>query len=141
MNDLMGSLKAIDFTKEFNARTAHLAPGTPIPVMMQVDMANRSFTFKLKTPPTSWLLMKAAGVDKGDPALYTLFTVLNRNVSRLRTATCIQSSNHASERSEPRAAGRYANQHNWVQGDWPSQLEAYIRDCKDKEDGRSSEAY
>lgn len=50
---------------EFNARTAHMVPGTPTPVSMVVDTANRSFTFTMKSPPTSWLLMQAAGVNKG----------------------------------------------------------------------------
>jgi large subunit ribosomal protein L11 len=31
-------------------------------------MSNRSFTFTIKSPPTSWLLMQAAGVAKGSGA-------------------------------------------------------------------------
>lgn len=57
-------VKAIDFCKEFNARTASYQPGTPIPVLLTVK-PDRSFTFEMKSPPTSWLLMKAAGVKQG----------------------------------------------------------------------------
>lgn len=57
-------VKAIDFCKEFNARTAHYQPGTPVPVLLTVK-PDRSFTFEMKSPPTSWLIMKAAGVSKG----------------------------------------------------------------------------
>ncbi|KAF2218204.1 50S ribosomal protein L11, partial [Elsinoe ampelina] len=47
--------------KEFNARTAHYIPGTPIPALVTVR-PDRSFTFQIRTPPTSTLLMSAAGV-------------------------------------------------------------------------------
>lgn len=57
-------VKAIDFCKEFNARTAHYQPGTPIPVLLTVK-TDRSFTFEMKSPPTSWLLLKAAGAKQG----------------------------------------------------------------------------
>lgn len=57
-------VKAIDFCKEFNARTAIYNQGVPIPVIIQVK-PDRTFTFEMKSPPTSWLLMKAAGVEKG----------------------------------------------------------------------------
>lgn len=57
-------VKAIDFCKEFNARTAHLAPGVPIPCVLAVK-PDRTFTFEMKSPPTSWLLMQAAQVTKG----------------------------------------------------------------------------
>lgn len=57
-------VKAIDFCKEFNARSAHYQPGTPIPVLLTVK-PDRTFTFEMKSPPTSWLIMKAANVKKG----------------------------------------------------------------------------
>ncbi|EGW30811.1 Mitochondrial/chloroplast ribosomal protein L11 [Spathaspora passalidarum NRRL Y-27907] len=57
-------VKAIDFCKEFNARTAHYIPDTPIPVVLRVK-PDRTFTFEMKSPPTSWLLFKAAGISKG----------------------------------------------------------------------------
>ncbi|TGZ83353.1 50S ribosomal protein L11 [Ascodesmis nigricans] len=54
-------VKSMDFCKEFNARTAHMVPGTPIPARITVR-PDRTFTFELRTPATSWMLMQAAGV-------------------------------------------------------------------------------
>ncbi|CAI5757438.1 unnamed protein product [Candida verbasci] len=64
-------VKAIDFCKEFNARTAHYIQGTPIPVIIKVK-PDRTFTFDMKTPSTSWLIMKAAGIEKGGNGTITL---------------------------------------------------------------------
>ncbi|GAA6006782.1 hypothetical protein JCM10207_009094 [Rhodosporidiobolus poonsookiae] len=57
-------VKSIDFVKDFNARTAHLVPGTPTPVSITIQ-ADRTFTFVTKTPPTMWLIKQAAGIEKG----------------------------------------------------------------------------
>jgi large subunit ribosomal protein L11 len=51
------------FIKEFNAKTAD-QKGFVIPVIITV-FSDKSFQMELKTPPTSILLMKAAGADKG----------------------------------------------------------------------------
>lgn len=51
------------FCKDYNARTAD-KPGFIIPVEITV-YDDKSFTFVLKTPPASVLLIKAAGVEKG----------------------------------------------------------------------------
>ncbi|KAK6122524.1 hypothetical protein DH2020_020399 [Rehmannia glutinosa] len=51
------------FCKDYNARTADKA-GYVVPVEITV-YDDRSFTFILKTPPASVLLLKAAGVEKG----------------------------------------------------------------------------
>ncbi|KAI5571977.1 hypothetical protein BDE02_11G131400 [Populus trichocarpa] len=57
------------FCKDYNARTADKA-GYVIPVEITV-YDDKSFTFVLKTPPASVLLLKAAGVEKGskDPKM------------------------------------------------------------------------
>ncbi|KAF7869721.1 hypothetical protein EAF04_004505 [Stromatinia cepivora] len=55
-------VKSIDFCKEFNARTSHMNPGTPIPARVTVR-PDRSFHFDIRTPSTSWLLLSAAGVE------------------------------------------------------------------------------
>src|SRR4051812_11330687 len=47
--------------QEFNARTSHYNPGTPIPARITVR-PDRSFHFSLRTPPTATLLLSAAGV-------------------------------------------------------------------------------
>ncbi|XP_010676935.2 50S ribosomal protein L11, chloroplastic [Beta vulgaris subsp. vulgaris] len=51
------------FCKDYNARTAD-KPGFVIPVEITV-YDDKSFTFVLKTPPASVLLLKAAGAEKG----------------------------------------------------------------------------
>jgi large subunit ribosomal protein L11 len=53
----------MEFCKAFNAATQG-QPGMIIPVIVTV-YADRSFTFINKTPPTSVLLKKAAGLEKG----------------------------------------------------------------------------
>lgn len=57
-------VKAIDFCKEFNAKTASFEAGVPIPALVTVR-PDRSFTFELKSPPTGYLLLKAANIPKG----------------------------------------------------------------------------
>ncbi|PZC52693.1 MULTISPECIES: 50S ribosomal protein L11 [unclassified Mesotoga] len=51
------------FCKQFNAETSDKA-GMVLPVVISV-YADRSFSFILKTPPASFLLLKAAGIQKG----------------------------------------------------------------------------
>jgi len=53
----------MDFCKAFNAATQEKA-GLVIPVVIEV-YADRSFTFKMKSPPAAILLKKAAGIAKG----------------------------------------------------------------------------
>jgi large subunit ribosomal protein L11 len=53
----------MDFCKDYNART-EAQRGTIVPVEITV-FEDRSFTFILKTPPTSTLLRQAAGLEKG----------------------------------------------------------------------------
>jgi large subunit ribosomal protein L11 len=60
-------LNIMEFCKAFNAATADMEQGTPTPVTITV-YADRSFTFITKTPPVSYLLKKAAGIDKGSTA-------------------------------------------------------------------------
>lgn len=54
----------MEFCKAFNAKTQGMESGMPIPVVISV-YADRSFTFTTKTPPASFLLKKAAGIQKG----------------------------------------------------------------------------
>jgi len=60
-------LNIMEFCKAFNAQTQKLEPGMPIPVVITA-YADRSFTFITKTPPNSYFLMKAAGIEKGSQA-------------------------------------------------------------------------
>ncbi|GAA5864603.1 hypothetical protein JCM8547_005596 [Rhodosporidiobolus lusitaniae] len=57
-------VKSIDFVKDFNARTSHLTPGTPTPVLITIQ-PDRTFTFITRTPPTMHLIKAAAGIETG----------------------------------------------------------------------------
>lgn len=52
-----------EFCKQFNEATKDMT-GDVVPAEITI-YEDRSFTFKLKTPPASALLRKAAGVEKG----------------------------------------------------------------------------
>jgi large subunit ribosomal protein L11 len=52
----------MDFCKDYNART-EAQRGTIVPVEITI-YEDRSFSFILKTPPTSVLIKQAAGLDK-----------------------------------------------------------------------------
>ena len=56
----------MDFCKAYNERT-EAQRGTIVPVEITI-YEDRSFTFILKTPPTSTLIKQAAGLDKGSTA-------------------------------------------------------------------------
>jgi large subunit ribosomal protein L11 len=57
-------LNIMEFCKQFNAATQSLEPGMPIPVVITC-FSDRSFSFVAKTPPASYFLLKAAGIEKG----------------------------------------------------------------------------
>ncbi len=55
-------LNIMEFCKAFNAQTAQMEKGMPIPVVITAYQ-DRSFTFVMKTPPISYFLKKAAGLE------------------------------------------------------------------------------
>ncbi len=57
-------LNIMEFCKAFNAQTQGAEPGAPLPVVITV-YRDRSFSFKVKKPPVSYYLKRAAKVDKG----------------------------------------------------------------------------
>ena len=57
-------LNIMEFCKAFNARTAQMEKGSPIPVVITAYQ-DRSFTFEMKLPPVSFWLKKASGVTSG----------------------------------------------------------------------------
>jgi large subunit ribosomal protein L11 len=57
-------LNIMEFCKAFNAKTAQMEKGTPIPVVITA-FADRSFTFELKLPPVTYFLKQAAGIKSG----------------------------------------------------------------------------
>jgi large subunit ribosomal protein L11 len=56
-------VQTMEFCKQYNAATENQR-GTIIPVEITI-YEDRTFTFVLKTPPTTVLLREAAGVEKG----------------------------------------------------------------------------
>jgi large subunit ribosomal protein L11 len=60
-------INIMEFCKAFNAQSQDLEKGSPIPVEITYYQ-DKSFTFKMKTPPVSYFLKKAAGVPKGSQA-------------------------------------------------------------------------
>ena len=57
-------LNIMEFCKAFNAATQNMEQGMPVPVIITA-YADRSFSFITKTPPASYFLRKAAGLQKG----------------------------------------------------------------------------
>ena len=57
-------LNIMQFVKEFNATTQGMEPGMPVPVVITA-YGDRTFSFIMKTPPNTYFLKKAAGIDKG----------------------------------------------------------------------------
>lgn len=56
----------MDFCKEYNARTEDKR-GQIVPVEITI-FEDRTFSFALKTPPTSFLVRQAAGIEKASSA-------------------------------------------------------------------------
>lgn len=54
----------MEFCKAFNAATSKLEKGSPVPVIITVYQ-DKSFTFISKTPPASFLIKKAVGIESG----------------------------------------------------------------------------
>ena len=54
----------MEFCKAFNAATQEMEKGSPIPTVITV-YADRSFSFVTKTPTATFLLKKAARIQKG----------------------------------------------------------------------------
>lgn len=53
----------MDFCRQYNERTSD-QPGQVVPAEITI-FEDRTFSFILKTPPTSFLIREAAGVEKG----------------------------------------------------------------------------
>ena len=54
----------LGFCKEFNARTAEMPKGTPLPTVITVYQ-DKSFTFITKTPPATFFIKEAIGLKSG----------------------------------------------------------------------------
>jgi large subunit ribosomal protein L11 len=73
----------MEFCKSFNAQTQG-QDGMILPVVITI-YADRSFTFIMKTPPASILLLKAAGLEKGsgDPLKNKVGSVTRDQVRKI----------------------------------------------------------
>ena len=76
-------LNIMEFCKAFNAQTQSLEPGMPIPVVITA-FGDRSFSFVTKSPPNSYFLKKAAGIEKGAPATGKGSTVGRVTMAQIR---------------------------------------------------------
>ena len=63
-------LNIMEFCKAFNAQTQGIEPGLPLPVVITA-FADKSFTFIIKSPPSSILIKKAVKMDKGSARPHT----------------------------------------------------------------------
>lgn len=55
-----------DFCKQFNERTDSAGWIRDVPLNVRLHaMSDRTFTFDVRTPSTSWLIRKVVGLDKG----------------------------------------------------------------------------
>ena len=53
------------FCKDFNEKSGEIyEKETPLRVELRA-MSDRSYTFSIRSPPTAWLVKRAAGIDKG----------------------------------------------------------------------------
>jgi large subunit ribosomal protein L11 len=57
-------INIMEFCKAFNAQSQEMEKGSPIPVVITYYQ-DKSFTFQMKTPPVSFFLKKAAGLQSG----------------------------------------------------------------------------
>ena len=53
-----------DFCKQFNEKTKFHVKDVPLPVLLSA-FNNRTFQFAVKSPPTTWFIKRAAGIEKG----------------------------------------------------------------------------
>ena len=74
----------MEFCKAFNAATQDLEKGAPIPTKITV-YADRSSSFVTKTPPASYLLKKAARLQKGsqEPGKTSAGTIKRSQLSEI----------------------------------------------------------
>jgi len=76
-------LNIMEFCKAFNAQTQSMEPGTPIPVVITVYQ-DRTFSFITKTPPASYFLKKASGIQKGSSTVGTAAAVGKVTMAQLK---------------------------------------------------------
>jgi large subunit ribosomal protein L11 len=98
-----------DFCKKFNDATKDMV-GDVIPAEITV-YEDRSFDFKLKTPPASALLKKAAGVEKGsaDPLKSKVGKVTKADLRQIAEKKMVDLNAYDVEAAEKIIAGTARN--------------------------------
>ena len=76
----------MEFCKQFNAATADMEKGTPIPTKITV-FADKSFTFAMKSPPATYLIKKVLGLKSGskEPGKITAGTITRAQLEEVAT--------------------------------------------------------
>ena len=74
----------MEFCKAFNAAISDLEKNMPIPTVITV-YTDRSFSFVTKTPPATFLIKKAAKLDKGskEPGKSVIGTIARSKLSEI----------------------------------------------------------
>jgi len=95
----------MEFCKQYNAQTTDQA-GQIIPVEITV-YEDRSFTFVLKTPPVSFLIIKEAGIEKGSgkPNTVKNGTLSAEQVTKIATLKMADLNAHTVESAEQMVRG------------------------------------
>lgn len=77
-------LNIMEFCKSFNAQTQKLEQGMPIPVVITAYQ-DRTFTFVTKTPPASYFLKKAVGLETAskEPGKEVIATVTKQQIREI----------------------------------------------------------
>ena len=77
-------LNISEFCKTFNAKTADMEDGIPLPTIVTY-FQDKSFSIEIKTAPASFYLRKAAGLDKGSetPGRTNVGTVTRKQVQEI----------------------------------------------------------
>ncbi len=80
----------MEFCKAFNAKTQEMEAGMPLPVVISV-YKDKSFDFVIKTPPASFLLMRAAKIQKGsaEPNKTKVGTVTQAQLEEIANAKMV----------------------------------------------------
>jgi len=98
-----------DFCKKFNEATKEMT-GDVVPAEITI-FEDRSFVFKLKTPPASALLKKAAGIEKGsgDPLKTKVGKVTRADVKKIAERKMVDLNTDNLEAAQRSIAGTARN--------------------------------
>jgi large subunit ribosomal protein L11 len=80
-------LNIMEFCKAFNAQTQKVEPGLPLPVVITAYQ-DKSFSFIIKTPPTTVLIKKAIGIESGSARPHTdkVGKITRKQIEEIATA-------------------------------------------------------